>query len=542
MRLQNRWAFKRRFVVWIGLVGLTLLIAGCSAGTTPPIIYVTATPPRLPTVAGNAPMIPPNLFAPTITSAVASRTPIRPTPNPTMPIRATAVAYAVQNGDTLPIIAASYAIEVDALLRLNPSLTATSILQVGQTINVPARPGITGPNFKIIPDSELVNSPSARGFDVNQYVRLQPGFLHVFSEVVAGRPMDGVDEINFLARANSINPRLLLALLEYRGGWLTNPVPTSDQIDYPLGHKGPCLGHGDCKGLFLQLSWAADWLNAGYYGWKYRGLTMLQFADNARLAFAPELNAGSVAVQIMLAQGQNQTAWRPQVAAGGLYATFTALFGDPFRFAVEPLIPANLTQPVLQFPFGQNELWYYTGGPHGGWDAASGWAAIDFAPPKPSDDLLAAQGACFVSPSFETAMAAGVVVRSDDGAVVINLSGIDDERVGWTLLYLHVADADRIAVGQKVLPGTRIGHASCQGFDLNAVATHLHIARRYNGEWLPADCKACNASQNVPPFVLGGWQVHGDDQGRIYQGTLERGGIVRRADQGRDQPDNQISW
>jgi hypothetical protein len=35
-----------------------------------------------------------------------------------------------------------------------------------------------------------------------------------------------------------------------------------------------------------------------------------------------------------------------------------------------------------------------------------------------------------------------------------------------------------------VKTGDRIGHPSCEGGAANA--THVHIARRYNGEWIPA--------------------------------------------------------
>ena len=95
--------------------------------------------------------------------------------------------------------------------------------------------------------------------------------------------------------------------------------------------------------------------------------------------------------------------------------------------------------------------------------------------------------------------------------------------------------------GKPVQPGTPIGHPSCQGFYLSASATHLHIARRYNGEWIPADCWACAPSVPAPPFVLSGWRVKGYPY-QIYQGWMEKDGQIRRAEQGRDDPSNQVSW
>ena len=52
-----------------------------------------------------------------------------------------------------------------------------------------------------------------------------------------------------------------------------------------------------------------------------------------------------------------------------------------------------------------------------------------------------------------------------------------------------------------------------------ATGTHLHIARRYNGEWIPAD-------QNIP-FNLSGWVSQGD--GVEYDGKLARAQAVVEA-------------
>jgi hypothetical protein len=46
-----------------------------------------------------------------------------------------------------------------------------------------------------------------------------------------------------------------------------------------------------------------------------------------------------------------------------------------------------------------------------------------------------------------------------------------------------------------------------------ATGTHVHVARKYNGEWIAAD--------GPMPFVLSGWEAHAGDA--AYQGTLTRG-------------------
>jgi hypothetical protein len=514
---------------------MTLAAIACSGGNSNPILYITATPsiPGLPT---GEPTLG-NPLLPTFTPLGPTATAIQPTPNPTYIPTLTNMPYTVKSGDTLATIAAAFGTGLQDILALNPGLTQNALLQLGQVVMVPSHPAQMTPASKIIPDSELVNSPGVRDFDVQTYIKFQPGFIRVYSEFYQSRLMSGADIIQFFAMNTGVNPRLLLALLEYRGGWVTNPVPPGDALDYPMGYKD--AAH---KGLFLQVAWAADVLNGGYYGYKQRGDTVLTFADSSRLAYAPSLNAGTVAVQDFLSHNVTRIQWGHDVSPQGFFTTYMAMFGDPFRHAVEPLVPANLTQPPFQLPFAQSETWYYTAGPHGGWDAPnSGWAAIDFAPPAPPDDV-AAQGPCYVSPNFVLAIVGGIIARSADGIVVIDVDMDGDERTGWTVYYFHIAEQDRIKAGTIIQPGTPIGHPSCQGFYLNAPATHVHIARRYNGEWLSADCWACLPGDAAPPFVMDGWQVHGDFGHTLYQGTLERGGQVRTADQGRDKTDNTVTW
>ena len=76
---------------------------------------------------------------------------------------------------------------------------------------------------------------------------------------------------------------------------------------------------------------------------------------------------------------------------------------------------------------------------------------------------------------------------------------------------MHIAERDRVKEGVFLRAGDRIGHPSCEGGP--ATGTHLHIARRFNGEWIPAD-------QDIP-FNLGGWVSSGD--GLEYNGTLNKG-------------------
>jgi hypothetical protein len=82
------------------------------------------------------------------------------------------------------------------------------------------------------------------------------------------------------------------------------------------------------------------------------------------------------------------------------------------------------------------------------------------------------------------------------------------------MLYLHIASSGKVEKGAYLEQDQKIGHPSCEGG--SATGTHVHIARKFNGEWIPAD--------GPLPFELGGWVVHKGDL--VYEGTMTRGDDV----------------
>ena len=344
----------------------------------------------------------------------------------------------------------------------------------------------------------------------------------------------GAQIVQRVALEFSIDPRLLLVLIEYRSKLLSNPNPGDPQKDFALG--GPPYANGvQRKGLYLQLAWASDQLNYGYYRWHLNELASLEFSDGTRRLFARNLNAGTVGVQYLLSQNVDYTTWERAVSADGLYRTYVTLFGDPFAGALDPLVPPDLQQPALLLPFGAGQTWYFTGGPHGGYGSGSAWSAVDFAPP---DDITTVESACYRSQFFATAVADGVIARTAEGTVILDLDGDGDETTGWTILYLHMAAFGRVQAGAAVKAGDPIGHPSCEGGFSNA--THMHIARRYNGEWIPVSCADCAVDAQRPPLVMDGWTFYGLP-GQEYQGGLLKAGERRVAEQGRNTAENQIS-
>lgn len=432
--------------------------------------------------------------------------PATPTPEPTstaLPDRpsydpGTLVDYTAQSGDTLPALASHFNTSVEEIRLANPIIPAdATTMPAGMPMKIPIYYlPFWGTIYQILPDSQFVNGPGAVGFDTQAFVDSHPGWLKDYRTYAAEANRSGAEVVDLVATNYSVSPRVLLAILEYQTGALTQAVQ-------PLGSYW--LGEEDYThaGLFMQLIWAADVLNNGYYGWRTGSLDRIDLMGGRIERPDPWQTAASVAFQYYFSQHFGVEEYERAIGPDGLAATYQSLFGDPW-LADAPHIPVSLQQPALSLPFPTGESWTYTGGPHTGWGSLLPWAAVDFAPP-------ASVGGCIPTTEFTTAMADGVVARSETGVVMLDLDGDGDERTGWNILYLHVATSGRAPAGKKVSVGDPLGYPSCEGG--TATGTHVHLARKYNGEWIPVDSPIS--------FNMEGWIA--EIGNAPYQGTLKRG-------------------
>jgi LasA protease len=442
-----------------------------------------------------------------------------PTPNPPLilpTLRVGPAEYTVQAGDTLRKISTLLSLPMDTLIKAN-NITNPDLISLGQVLVIPVpSPQAAGTSFKIIPDSELIFGPMSATLDIFDFVKAQGGYLSLYRENINNEDYSGAEIVLRVASEYSVNPRLLLAVLEYQSGWVTEMNPDTATLDYPM------LYYESWRiGLYAQLSWAANQLNRGYYFWKISAISHWLLSDGGLVPVNPTINPGTAGVQNLMAQLHDRVGWDQAVGDQGVFKVYERFFGYPFDYTIDPVVPDGLSQPVLQLPFEDGKVWSFTGGPHAGWGDGSAWAALDFAPPGGGLG-------CVVSNEWVTASADGLVVRSENGAVVLDLDGDGLEQTGWTLVYLHISSTDRIPAGSVVKAGDRIGYPSCEGGQSNG--THVHIARRYDGEWISAD-------QSLP-FNLDGWISQG--AGVEYNGNLVRNGAVVEA-LDRVAPQNQIS-
>jgi len=429
---------------------------------------------------------------------------LMPTPTRVIP-DTTAVYYTVGVGDTLSRIALLYGTTIESVMELN-HLTNADQLKIGQKLQVSLDAQYIGPSDLLIPDSEMVLGPGYTDFDVETFVSSHSGYLNAYVEPVMGVTMKGSAIVDLVSKQYSVGPRVLLTLLELKGEWVINPNPSPQQLLYPMNYVGPDYW----QGLYHQLIMAADALNTGFYGWRHDNVWLVQTKDGAFTRYSEHLNAGTAGIQYALAKGAGNHADLVNML-NRFTEVYDQLFGNPFDFAVEPLISQDATDLSLSLPWAKGETWYLSGGAHPGWGTLGALSALDFVTGE-------RHLGCQMSQAWVTAAAEGTVVMSHDGMVLQDGDGDGVLGTGWVLLYMHIAAQDRVAEGTHLFTGDKIGHPSCEGGV--SYASHLHFARRYNGVWIAVDDKRW-------PIDLSGWTALPGQQ--AYEGTMIKDDHVKTA-------------
>jgi LasA protease len=433
-----------------------------------------------------------------------------PPPTPTPGEAPSTYAYRVQVGDTLPTVAARFGVSPDQISSDIP-LPGDGFLSYGLLLKIPNHLDQTLPAALLLPDSELINSPGAVGFDIESFVDQAGGYLSTYHESVEGQKVSGASIVKRVAIETSTNPRLLLAILEYRSGWVLGQPVSPKSLIYPLGFGVP--GH---SGLYEELKITATHLGIGYYGWRDGSWLELTFQDGRRGRLDPQINAGTAGLENLFSKFYNQAEWEEKLfGQDSFLSLYRSMFGDYWQRATSlgPLFPQDLSQPTLQLPFGPGESWSLTGGPHRSWNTGSPLGALDLSP-------ITGGPVCAVSSAWTTAVAPGVITRAENNVVALDLDGDGNEQTGWVVIYLHVAKEGMIAAGTRVAQDAPLGHPSCEGGA--ATGKHVHLARKYNGEWLATD--------GPLPMELGGWRVITGK--RIYEGEMIKDGQVVEANPG----------
>jgi murein DD-endopeptidase MepM/ murein hydrolase activator NlpD len=284
---------------------------------------------------------------------------------------------------------------------------------------------------------------------------------HTFAEVLVGQ-----------TSYYSINPKVILALLELQSHTLTTASPSADQIGWAMGYHGE---NGLRRGLAAQVRWAVRQIVHGKSD--YQQYAPLTYADNS--SAPPPADMSMPEYTIARALAPTTTPDRLPGLLQGFQETYTQLFGDPRAPPADwpalsaPFLtrPTERTVQVTSFfdhnaPFlsRNGSIVTYWGRAETdiafAYDGHDGW---DYAAMAPDLALAAADGDVVFAGNADDNCATRAVIL--------------DHGNGYRSLYWHLSRVDA-AIGQHIGRGQPVGVIGASGC---AIGPHLHFGVQFLG-------------------------------------------------------------
>jgi LasA protease len=361
---------------------------------------------------------------------------------------------------------------------------------------------------KAISNGQFVYGPNVASFRLAEYLEANSPALERYADDLYGR-----------AEYYSINPKILLTLLEMYSQLVTDPV--EKKISNPFGFRD--------ENLLSQVDRISGAMVNAYYlhlnDYSSRPMpqrTLPAFTTRAGelLSVRPETNAGTYALIAGLAivtDAKGASLALDKVDPHGFYQTYRRLFpDDPTSEENHILTGAELSASgvpasLLQLPYPRGQSWVFNG-VHNQAGGKSGStftdaSSIDFSPGWPKWDTDTGN-------MWVVAAAAGIPRRIS--ACFFEITHAD----GWQTSYYHLENIQVFSA--TIHQNDRIGvlantfdEATCSGG--SSTGPHLHFALKKNGAFV--------AINGTP---LSGWSIH---SGRWQYDTdpnymwLERAGI-----------------
>ena len=183
------------------IFGLLIMILTISAGLTAcncPQPTQTAPPDSPQQLTEIANILNPEGLTP---EAIPDPTGIPPTNTPQESIIALEgyLNYTTQQGDTLSALASRFGVP-QAEISAQTTLPEQGLLPIGTLLIIPdTLEDVLPYDLPILPDSEVVYSPSVRDFDVIETIQNAGGFLASYTEVVKDQTLSGPEIVNLVA-------------------------------------------------------------------------------------------------------------------------------------------------------------------------------------------------------------------------------------------------------------------------------------------------------------------------------------------------------
>ncbi len=334
---------------------------------------------------------------------------------------------------------------------------------------------ITGSPPTMLDDGRFLYEPGWGAAEVNRFLAGRSGVLGAWRSWVGDQEVPLGDVIAGYSLLYGINPKIVLALLEFQSGLVDGPSPSAETLDWAMGYHAD-----DTRGLEAQVHWAVRELFRGTRDYPATALVLLG-GETAPVPAGANM-AGYALLRLVGQTGDQALLQRLQGNDERSFVqVYQRLFGeDPRRPLAELPLPAArpfLTQPYVgtyevsslfdhHGPFLKEDgsLVSHLGveSPGLSYDGHDGWDyALDAGVPV----LAAADGLVTWAGNL------------DDGCATVSQGAILDHGNGYQTIYWHFSQVD-VQIGQQVAQGQQIGLAGASGC---ANGPHLHFGVHFLG-------------------------------------------------------------
>lgn len=364
----------------------------------------------------------------------------------------------------------------------------------------PAGPQVAPPPAaRLIDQQRFFYEPGVYVPELQAWLDAQPGPLKQMRATIGAREHTFAEVLSSQTTLYSLNPKVILALIELQSGVISDAAPTEERVAFLLGYRGE---NESRAGWMSQLRWAIRELHRAQRD--FPAAPELVFADESHAPLPADMRLADYAIARVLAA--TTTPGELPAKLDAFVRIYTQLFGDP-RAPLEHLPPP--AAPFLSFPAedipattsffdhdapfltqnGTTLIYRGDRSAHYSYDGHDGW---DFAMLPPEAVLAAAEGEVVFAGS------------SDDGCGIAQ-AVILDHGNGYRTLYWHLT-RPTVERGQRVARGEVIGIVGSTGC---STGPHLHFQVQYLGRDVDPS-GWCGAPEADP------WAVHPAGQRSVW--------------------------
>jgi hypothetical protein len=342
----------------------------------------------------------------------------------------------------------------------------------------------------LVSDGQFVWGPNVGDFDIGAYLAERGSPLEPFAP-----------DIELWASYSSVNPKVLMAILELRHGWVSGIAFSIPEDEVRSTIEDTAMGLATTFYEHLH-TWGARrpaFTPVPTFG------PSIQLQDGSVAAVDPSQSSGTVALLAAMAADISSAGYESKFT--GATWDFRTIFGamfpesDPLDISNEIDPQASPPDTLFQLPFPLGAEWVASG-PHS-------WNGGSWPPPFSSIDFFTGGGSCSSPPNqYAVAAAYGTVNRPYGYSCWLEI----DHGGGWVTSYYHLQN---LYSGAPIGRDGKLGTIACEtcagGF---ATGPHVHFSLKYNGAYV-----------SLEGAKFSGWTVH---VGSVpyNSGSYERDGTV----------------